>query len=498
MNRLRHSVCSILLSTAIALTACGGGSDATAPGAGTPNAGQSSGSSASSAPASAPEASAAASLTLPFRFGKQIIASRLPHVAIDAAGGVHAVYAANAADEQGRRPAFYSYCASDCNSTGRFTTVALGDGLGDAQIQLTPAGQPRILLATQPRATNAIQHEFWSCDHDCLQAGGWTRTVVVEAGAPFFPSDSETTQSFALDSRGRPRFFFQSNAMAGSSELGGAYLAACDARCETASQWRLMLLDENLWKNVALTIDPQGLPRIAFSIVEPVEPYLPVLSYLECSSEDCGVGARRVRLAVTTTAGPLSTSTFAMRLTTSGAPRIALYTGTGEGGELTANQLFYLSCDDSCAAQRDSWRMLNLGLPATQAEQGVDLVLDRQNRPRIALRVPVPVDELAYAWCDDASCETAAQAWHSQLLPSAQAARAEMGLPLAMGCPECLPPIPPCPTAYWQAGFWPSLTLDRRGNPVVAYEVQLQAGGGACSVGVLARVPRLISFEQPH
>jgi hypothetical protein len=42
------------------------------------------------------------------------------------------------------------------------------------------------------------------------------------------------------------------------------------------------------------------------------------------------------------------------------------------------------------------------------------------------------------------------------------------------------------------------MTLDRNGNPVIAYEVQLQAGGGACSVGVMARVPRLMTFAQPH
>lgn len=66
-----------------------------------------------------------------------------------------------------------------------------------------------------------------------------------------------------------------------------------------------------------------------------------------------------------------------------------------------------------------------------------------------------------------------------------------------MGCPECIPPVPPCPNAYWLAGFWPSMTLDRNGNPLIAYEMQLQAGGGACSVGVMARVPRLMSFARP-
>jgi hypothetical protein len=434
---------------------------------------------------------------LPYRIAAEVMPSRLPHVAVDAAGGVHAVYAANAADRQGRRPAYYAYCASDCSSTGRFNAVALGDGLGDAQIQLTPTGKPRLLLATQPVSTSLIQHEYWSCDSNCLQSVGWAKTVVVQAGTPFFPSASESTQSFALDAQGRPRFLFQSNAIGSGVDLSGAYLASCDSNCTSATQWRLAQLDENEWKNSALTINAQGLPRIAYSQIELVEPYLPKFTYLECTTRDCSAGVSRLPLAITTTAGTMSTSTFSMRLTTSGAPRIALYTGTGEGGNLLPNQLLYLSCNTSCAQQLGQWGALDLGLPAGYGEEGVDLALDGQNRPRIALHVPVPVDELAYAWCDT-QCEGNPQGWHSKLLPSAKAAEAEMGLPARMGCPECIPPIPPCPNAYWLGGLWPAMTLDRNGNPLIAYEVQLQAGGGACSVGVMARVPRLMSFAQPH
>jgi hypothetical protein len=435
---------------------------------------------------------------LPYRIATQVMPSRLPHIAVDAAGGVHAVYAANAVDEQGRRPAYYAYCASSCDSAGRFSSVALGEGLGDAQIQLTPAGKPRIVMAAVPNPSGPVQHQYWSCDSNCLQPGSWSGTVVVEAGMPFFPSRSEGTQSFALDAQGRPRFVFQSNAVGSGVELSGSYLASCDSACSSAAQWHVTQLDENEWKNSALTINAQGLPRIAYSIVEMVAPYLPVFNYLECATRDCSAGVSRLPLAITTTTGTMSTSTFSMRLTTNGAPRIALYAGTGEGGDLVPDQLFYLSCNaSSCTQQISQWGALNLGLPAMLGEEGVDLALDSQNRPRIALHVPVPVDELAYAWCDT-QCENSAQGWQSRLLPSAKAAEAEMGLPARMGCPECIPPIPPCPNAYWLGGLWPSMALDRNGNPVIAFEMQLQAGGGACSVGTLARVPRLMTFTQPH
>jgi hypothetical protein len=434
---------------------------------------------------------------LPYRIGNSVVPSRLPHIAIDAAGGVHAVYAANAVDQQGRRPAYYAYCDANCDSTGRFTAVPLSDGLGDAQIQLTPAGKPRIVLAAQPNSTATVQHQYWSCDNNCLQPASWAGTAVVEAGVPFFPSNSEGTQSFALDAQGRPRFLFQSNAVGSGVALSGTYLASCDSGCSSAGQWSVNKLDDNEWKNSALAINAQGLPRIAYSIVELIEPYLPVFNYLECATPDCSAGSSRTPLVVTTTAGTMSTSTFSMRLTTSGAPRIALYAGTGTGGNLAPNRLFYLSCDAaSCTQQVGDWGALDVGLPDAYGEEGVDLALDAQNRPRIALHAPVPVDELAYAWCD-AQCESNSQGWQSKLLPSAKAAEAEMGLPAQMGCPECIPPIPPCPNAYWLGGLWPTMALDRNGNPVIAYEVQLQAGGGACSVGVMARVPRLMSFAQP-
>ncbi len=335
---------------------------------------------------------------LPHRVGNEVMPSRLPHIAVDAAGGVHAVYAANAADPQRRRPAYYAYCALGCSSgTSRFATVALGDGLRDAQIQLTPTGKPLVLLATQPVSTSTVQHEYWSCDSNCLQAASWVGTAVVQAGTPFFLSNAENTQSFALDPSGLPRFIFQSNAIGSGVELSGSYLASCDTGCSSATQWRLSQLDENEWKNSALAINAQGLPRIAYSVIELVEPYLPVFSYLECATRDCSAGVSRMPLAITTTAGTMSTSTFSMRLTTSGAPRIALYTGTGEGGSLVPNQLLYLSCNTACGQQIDGWGALNLDLPAGYGEQGVDLALDSQNRPRIALHAPLPADELAYA-----------------------------------------------------------------------------------------------------
>jgi hypothetical protein len=75
---------------------------------------------------------------LPYRIANQVMPSRLPHIA-----------------------------------------VALGDGLGDAQIQLMATGKPRLLLATLPASTSAVQHEYLTCDSNCPQsAQPWAVPVI--------------------------------------------------------------------------------------------------------------------------------------------------------------------------------------------------------------------------------------------------------------------------------------------------------------------------------
>ena len=64
-----------------------------------------------------------------------------------------------------------------------------------------------------------------------------------------------------------------------------------------------------------------------------------------------------------------------------------------------------------------------------------------------------------------------------------------------MGCPDCVPPIPPCPAAFWDGGWWPSVAVDARGGVRVAYEVQLDVGGGACTAGVMGRISRLATIR---
>lgn len=160
-------------------------------------------------------------------------------------------------------------------------------------------------------------------------------------------------------------------------------------------------------------------------------------------------------------------------------------------------KLAYLSCDANCL-QQASWRVLDLGQPISHGQDGVDLALDGQNRPRIAYRIPSPTDEMAYAWCNSA-CESAAAGWQTKLVPSTASAQQELPISPRQGCalPQCNPPLPACSSAFWDAGFWPSLALDAQGNPRIAFDIKHHQSGNGCPVDSDARFARFAIFSQP-
>jgi hypothetical protein len=476
----------------LALAACGGGGSGDSLTSSTSDAGGSS--SGASDGGSTGGSAAGASFFLPYRLAAGTVTTRLPHLALDDAGGVHTVYAANAAEADGRRPAYYAYCASACDSAARFTLVALGDGLGDAQLQLDPAGHPRVLLREGPDMNNDVRYEYFACDADCTDASSWRSVVVATVKGGFYPSRTEQTHAFALDAQGRPRFVFTGNGF-GADSWVGTLLAACDADCLQAGAWHVNALRNDEVKNPVLAIGRDGLPRIVWSRLDvQQEPYSvqPVLEYLSCDRSDCSGASSTVALAATAQSGSNPQPVFALRLNANDQPRLALYTGTGIGGSLAPNQLHYLGCDSACADDASAWHALDIGLPDGHGDGGVDLALDAQGRPRIAYRIAAPTDELALAVCDS-GCDSSAAGWTQRLLPSTADAEREFGHPAREGCPDCVPPIPPCPDAFWDGGYWPSIALDAQGHALIAYELQIQRGGGQCSADTWGRFSRLVS-----
>ena len=116
-----------------------------------------------------------------------------------------------------------------------------------------------------------------------------------------------------------------------------------------------------------------------------------------------------------------------------------------------------VSCDTNCQ-DGANWGGFSVGGLAAGNGQVPDLALDAQNRPRIVYHEDSP-DGLGYAWCT-ANCELDTATW--------QIARVESGADLEAEW-HMLPPYN-CSSAYWYAGYRPSIALDASGNPRIGSE----------------------------
>jgi hypothetical protein len=438
---------------------------------------------------------------LPNSPGDAYVTTGQPRMAIDAAGGIHVIYAARAPDISGVRPAYYAYCPSACTSADKFTTVSLnlGNPLFYAQLALDPAGHPRVLI-NEGAPDSMVHYVYGECDANCTSAAQWT-LVEVAIGKAHASIDVEQNQSFALDAQGRPRFLYYADPFGQEPSEAGTFYMACDEGCTNPANWTRSKLTDEQWAYVALAFTPgaNSQPRVAISLTS-YDPIFGMFAYLECDG-DCAVPAnwQGAVLASTEENYYNTGAVYALRINSQGQPRIAIQPWQAYASDigLELGYLSYLTCNSNCR-QPANWQAVNLGLAQMDGEGGVDLVLDNQDHPRIAYRIPHTTWEPAYAWCDS-NCESSAQGWQTKQLPTTALAKAEWPFLAMQGCPspECIPPIPACTSAFWDAGYWPSLALDPAGKPRIAFDMKHVHSGGGCEAGSFVRWSRFVSFDQP-
>lgn len=420
-----------------------------------------------------------------------------PTVRVDGAGGVHVIFTPQGAPpDQPTRPAYYAYCPAACHGPAAFTLLPLGDGVDFAALGLTPAGKPRLLLRLPAQAGAIFVYQYWACDANCLSPAGWASTALTYAYARQTGWVEPFIHSFALDAQGRPRFVYYDAGADPDDPHRGAFYAWCDDACGDPSGWyETRLLDDPHATDFHLAFGATGGPRLAYATYNG-ETMMQQVAYAECDG-NCGAGGAwsGVVLVDTVSASVSSFATFSLAATRDGRPRLALYTGTGQGGSLSPNSLYYLACDATDCGGAQGWSAVRLELPETQGEEGVALALDGADRPRIAYHAPMAAGfGLRYAWCDS-DCETSAGGWAMGEIEPSGAADAELSIPPWSGCPfpECNPPIPPCTMSAWDVGLHPSLTLDTAGNARVAYDAFHQQGGG-CGTFTDAKLVRFANW----
>jgi hypothetical protein len=339
-----------------------------------------------------------------------------PTIGVDLSGGVHVAFTPESGTT---RPVNYAYCPGNCTNASAFTSVPLGDHVEYANLALDAAGHPRLLLRL--RADTMFAYQYWACDSNCTNAAQWTSTTVAYAYARPVASSEPFSRYFTLDASGHPRFVYYDAGADANDPHWGAFYAGCDNNCTTPANWtELQLLQDSSAQQFDLAVSAIGQARVAYVSYDSdnIQWYV---AYAECAA-NCYTSANwsTLRLVDTVSASVTEFATFSLRVDSNGHPRLALYTGTGLGGTLTPNSLYYLWCDATSCMQGQSWHALDLNLPDFNGEDGVSLALDNQNRPRIAYHAGLTTgDGLYYVHCN-ANCGAAASWQAGRVEPSAK------------------------------------------------------------------------------
>jgi hypothetical protein len=403
-------------------------------------------------------------------------------IAVDARGGMHAAFAGYVGYGT-VSPGYYFFCdgSAACADPAAWKGVMFGSSKEDyivkAEIALTAAGQPRLLLYND---YNGRIYSYAACDADCTNPARWTVTDITRVQ---WDTDLDTFEysyhSFALDPHGRPRFVYQDHY---GSIHNGVFYVFCDTNCSDAANW----YEENISagpeydgdrvQTPALAFTSQGQPRIITQLYSADESLPEGVYYITCDTGcDLKANWRRMRLFDRGNGH----ASWTLALDAQDRPRVAFYQAEMPGG--AGNRLFYAWCNAGCTSAA-SWSNAPVGL-AQGDGQDPALALDAQGRPRIAYTRP-SLEGIGYRWCDS-QCESAGAQWKGRAVEPISKLNSDYPIP---------PPFD-CSLATW-SGLKPALALDRAGNPRFAYEGE-HIHGGTCTAGVDWRSARFAFFPQP-
>ncbi|MDB4934553.1 MAG: hypothetical protein JWP87_1525 [Labilithrix sp.] len=446
MNSLRTSVSFFGLGLALSLAACTHGESESGGAAGNPGGPRApSGNGAAAGPE--------ARFFLPT--GSEVDNTSAPTLAVDAQGGIHAVYPAYAGGD-----AYYAYCAADCAGPDQVRVVHFETDatVANAMIALDGAGRPQVLLAT------ARDVHYASCTGDCTAQASWTQAKIIE-----HHGDKEVTgEAFALDPQGRPRFLMHTYVayLGIGQKAPETHYVTCDAaRCDDAASWKSSLIAKEIWQSSSLRFDADGHAKVASVVrtdmTESSSSGTDTGAYLECAS-GCdkegswnGIGfgyAYSSSLAAVAIKPAIS-----LALTKSGAPRV-LFLG-GEGPTSSKHYIGYFECNADCTS--DHWTATKVS-DLDDIDAGIDLALDDSDRPRFVYTLNY---NIGLVYCDSASCAGEGAKWDVK--------KVEAGSDLP---PDSIFLETNCTVGAW---FFhsPSIALTPDGRPRIGYQARDISGG---------------------
>jgi hypothetical protein len=403
-------------------------------------------------------------------------------IAVDPAGGLHVAYAGYVGYGT-LSPGYYGYCApsADCTKPASWSLVTFGAGqdyIVKVEIELTKAGQPRLLLYNE---SNGRLYTYAACNAGCTNRANWTTTDLTRVQS-YVDLDTfdYSYHTFALDPQGRPRFIYEDHY---GSIHNGLYYVFCDAGCASADNWFEQNIsagpdyDGDRVQTPDLKFTRQGQPRILTQLYSQNQDYPEGLYYITCD-QNCGQadGWQRTRLDDRGNGH----AAWTLALDANDNPRAAFYQGElAIGG---GQRLNYLWCDGGCSSAAN-WGKTPIGLDQGNG-QSPALALDGQGRPRIAFAIKED-QGIGYLWCN-AQCSSAAQ-WHGRPAESLDT--------LYQDFPRPAPTY--CDVTTW-LGARPQLALDTAGNPRIGYDGEYLVGNNfMCKATIEYRSARFVFFAQP-
>ena len=368
-------------------------------------------------------------------------------VVVDSQGRLHGVISAKTSVEVAENtywyPAYYGFCAANCQVPGNWTWTIVGNtGFlgGSARVAVNRQGRPRIMWVYQGTFDDPAIYAYAECDAGCTNAANWNAYAAVGANDFAGFGDGDVAGDyFALDPNGNPRFIYrETDSWTGER---GTWYAFCDGDCLDGNWFKTQISPE-VMSQPSLEIDSTGEPHIALYAGNAVW-YMQTTEFNGGRLWGLGTG-----------------NAFSLALDSQDRPRLAMYTGFYESDDPDNELLALSTCDADCNLT-ENWDLRWLG---TERDWGYDvaLALDSADRPHLAFSVEDITNSvygLVYARCTG-GCDSEDSQWVFDKVDDGDAVEAE----------NPVPPVGSCTPVWLHVGGRPSLAVDAGGRPYIGYD----------------------------
>ena len=340
--------------------------------------------------------------------------------------------------------------------------MTLLDHVNEVQVEVTPAGKPRMLIRTDRDNLDGDEYYYAECNSNCLTPSGWRVVEVQKGGSTYLyeiQDDSQPQRSFAFDPQGRPRFLYIDRNYSVEPDRYGTYYKYCDTDCLKVENWGEVVIGPfesayayEMFEYPALVFTSQGQPRVLAAYIANGQE-VSLLHYLQCDA-GCEDVANWDRVDLWPR-GQGPEPGWDIALDKQNRPRIAFYPESMEDG--SGDQLYYGLCNANCT-DAASWQRANLNL-GVDTGGDPDIVFDPDGFPRLAY-VASSGAGMGLAECTDKCDSTTDAVWATILLDSDVELDNDWPIPVA----------PICDGGLWNI-LTPSIAYDAKGDVRIVTDV---------------------------